>query len=132
MTLSDGVEGPRNASRPRQGAAFVSMYTWTCVVLGVAVARLVISGLHKVNFGRDDLTAFAGSVGQNHPVYITSPLIVNDQILFVGVTATWHYTVNVGMGRHVGELSSNQIESFFKVRYHLLQTSVKLEQSVLT
>lgn len=104
MTLSDEVEGPRNASRPRQGAVFVSIYTWTCVVLGVALARLVISGLHKVNFGRDDLTAFAGSVGQTHLPHASADGQLPDFVYGLGRNMALHRPCRYGKTRRRAQL----------------------------
>lgn len=61
MNLND-EEGPRFARSPREGFVLVSLYSWTCVTVGVILARLAIGILRKVGFESDDGTALAGSV----------------------------------------------------------------------
>lgn len=55
-------EGPRNAPSPRGGVILVSLYSWTTVTVGAAIARLIIGRLHQVGFGRDDGAVIIGTV----------------------------------------------------------------------
>lgn len=64
MNASVVEEGPRIAPSPRGGTLFVSLYAWTCIIVTVAIARLVIILHQKVAFGYDDSAAFAGTVSR--------------------------------------------------------------------
>jgi hypothetical protein len=54
--------GPRIAPSVRGGAILVSLYSWTCVTIGVAIARFIIGRIHRVAFGLDDVTILCASV----------------------------------------------------------------------
>ena len=60
-TLNPGV-GPHHATTMRSGALMVSLYSWTCITLGVTVARILVASLRKLKFGIDDAAAMMGSV----------------------------------------------------------------------
>ncbi|KAF2635494.1 hypothetical protein P280DRAFT_536125 [Massarina eburnea CBS 473.64] len=102
------VEGPRYAATVRGGVVMVSLYSWTCIALGVTIARLIIASLHKLHFGRDDATIVAGST------------------VYLGATVSWQYAVNAGLGKHLDEMRPGDAERYFKAAYsaQLLQISV--------
>lgn len=54
--------GPRNAPSARGGILLVSLYSWTCITIGVAVARFVVAYIHKVEFAFDDFMVLAATV----------------------------------------------------------------------
>lgn len=62
MDLRSLGAGHRNAQSVRGGVVLVSLYSWTCITVGVAIARFIIGCIHKVNFGLDDGMALCGSV----------------------------------------------------------------------
>jgi len=54
--------GHRNAPTERAGVLLVSLYSWTCITIGVAIARFVVAYIHKVAFALDDVMVLAGTV----------------------------------------------------------------------
>ena len=72
MILND-AEGPRNARSAREGFVLVSLYSWTCVTIGVILARLIVGAMHKLGFRSDDGTAVAGSVSRHHRGCLSIP-----------------------------------------------------------
>ncbi|KAF2472764.1 uncharacterized protein BDR25DRAFT_365918 [Lindgomyces ingoldianus] len=106
MDSSGAEPGHRNAPSSRGGIVLVSLYSWTCVTIGVAAARFIIGRLHRVKFGFDDATVVAGST------------------IYIGATVCWHLAVNNGLGKHSYETES--ITDYFKFSYtaQLLQIAV--------
>ena len=68
--------GPRNAPSVRVGAILVSLYSWTCVTIGVAIARFIIGRIHRVAFGLDDVTILCASVSCYY-AFLSSPLTMS-------------------------------------------------------
>lgn len=99
MNASVLEEGPRNAPSPRGGTLLVSLYSWTCLVVTVAVARGVITLHQKVAFRSDDAAAFVGT------------------FVYLGATASWHVAIVAGLGKHFNQLSSTNAERYFEAAY---------------
>ncbi|PSN70882.1 hypothetical protein BS50DRAFT_269101 [Corynespora cassiicola Philippines] len=99
MVIAGPEEGPRYAPSGRGGAVLVSLYTWTCITLGVACARFIIGRIHKVNFGPDDGMVLTGS------------------ILYLAATVSWQYAVDAGLGKHISEVSPSDADIYFKTKY---------------
>lgn len=59
--------GPRNAPSGRGGILLVSLYSWTCITIGVAIARFVVASIHKVEFDFDDGMVLVSSVSGRSP-----------------------------------------------------------------
>ncbi|KAF1954362.1 hypothetical protein CC80DRAFT_567572 [Byssothecium circinans] len=92
-------DGPRNARTVRGGVIMVSLYSWTCITMGVALARVIIALQNKLQFGRDDATALTGS------------------LIYLGATVSWQYAVNAGLGKPLGDLHPGDSERYFKAAY---------------
>jgi hypothetical protein len=62
MDPSGPEPGSRNSPSGRGGFLLVSLYSWTCITIGVTIARFVVAYIHEIKFEYDDLMALAGAV----------------------------------------------------------------------
>ncbi|KAL6704952.1 hypothetical protein ACN47E_007497 [Coniothyrium glycines] len=90
----------RSAATTRSGFVLVSTYSWSCVTVGVILARYGQSLIvHKIEYGWDDGTVLAATV------------------LYSGATVGWQYAVNGGLGKDPTILSEQDVTLWFKGAY---------------
>ncbi|KAF2708628.1 hypothetical protein K504DRAFT_534232 [Pleomassaria siparia CBS 279.74] len=92
-------EYPREAPSARGGIILVSLYSWICITIGVAIARFVVGSIHKVHLDFDDAMVLVGSIA------------------CTGATIGSRYAVHAGLGEHFEQLSPVNTTRYFKAAY---------------